>query len=92
MINKRRRKMDIDETKKEVDEETEYKKKVEAMLLIRGIKKRVPMLVWLRSQKQLAVDANMRRAYKVQWQMHVLEEMIEGEPESIDTTGRGDVT
>jgi hypothetical protein len=80
------------EMKKFVKEKALYRNHVEEMLVNRGIKNRVPMLVWLRSQKQLAVDANTKRVEKAELEMSILEEMIEDEPGSVNITGGGDVT
>lgn len=80
------------EKKKSVKEKTSYKEQVEAMLVNRGIKNKVPMLVWLRSQKQLAVDANTKRVEKAEQQMSVLEEMIEDEQRREDIINGGGPT
>lgn len=67
------------EKKKILTENEEYKQKVNEMLTRRNIKNRVATLVWLRSQKQLKVAANMRRVMNGEEEMKVLEEMIESE-------------
>lgn len=54
----------------------DFKLKVYAMLTNRNIEKRIPMLIWLRSQKQLKVNANLRRAEEARHQMTLLEEMV----------------
>jgi hypothetical protein len=61
----------------ELTTEEKFKRRVRAMLTARRIKNFVPMYVWMRDQKQLAVDANYRRVYKIQEEMSWLEEMID---------------
>lgn len=64
-----------------VEEDATFKSNVRRMLAARKIKRVVPMLIWLRSQKQLKVDANDRRASIAQHEMVLLEEMIAEEEE-----------
>lgn len=59
-----------------VSPDMDFKLKVREMLTKRNIEKRIPMLVWLRSQKQLKVDANLGRAEAARHQMTLLEEMV----------------
>jgi hypothetical protein len=59
-----------------VSPDMDFKLKVREMLTKRNIEKKIPMLVWLRSQKQLKVDANLRRAEAARRQMTLLEEMV----------------
>lgn len=61
----------------ELSPKERFKRGVRAMLTARKIKNFVPMYIWMRDQKQLAVDANYRRVYKFQEEMSWLEEMVD---------------
>ena len=65
--------------RKVVPEEEEFKLGVRAMLNRRCIKNKIPMYIWMRSQKQLAVDANLKRVEKYKREMEMLEELVEEE-------------
>jgi len=58
-------------------EDRPYREVVEDLLIRRGIKNRLGMLVWLRNQKELKVKANMKRAKNALDQMKILTALIE---------------
>ena len=70
--------METDKRKVVVEEES-FKVDVRTMLERRHIKNKVQMYIWMRSQKQLAVKANLRRVEKYRREMTMLEEMVEEE-------------
>ena len=70
--------METDKRKVVVEEES-FKVDVRTMLERRHIKNKVQMYIWMRSQKQLAVKANLRRVEKYRREMAMLEEMVEEE-------------